>query len=224
MKTKVLFLIAGVAAVAVALFLASSYYRSSVQSGPAPGKKMPEELLRTDSPAIGPADAKVTVVEFYDPECEACAAFHPVVKGLHKEFEGKVRFVSRYAAFHKNAKLAAIYTEAAGEQGKYWEMQSKLFEKQDEWGEKHGQGAQPLPPSSAAALFEKYAGELGLNIDQLKSSVTDPKHAARVDRDMRDVDFLRVMRTPTFFVNGRQLARLNQQDLRSLIREELAKQ
>ncbi|MGD9588694.1 MAG: thioredoxin domain-containing protein [Pyrinomonadaceae bacterium] len=223
MKTKVLFLIVGAAVVAGALYAASTYYRSSVQSGPAPGKKVPEELLRTDAPTIGPADAKVTVVEFYDPECEACAAFHPVVKGLQKEFEGKVRFVSRYATFHRNARTAALYTEAAGEQGRYWEMQSKLFEEQDEWGEKHGQGAQPLSQNAVSALFDKYAAELGLNVDQLKASVNDPKNAARIDRDMRDVDILQVRRTPTFFVNGRQLARLNQQDLRTLIREELAK-
>lgn len=223
MKTKVLFLIVGAAVVAGALYAASTYYRSSVQSGPAPGKKIPEELLRTDAPTIGPADAKVTVVEFYDPECEACASFHPVVKGLQKEFEGRVRFVSRYATFHKNARIAAIYTEAAGEQGKYWEMQAKLFEKQGEWGEKHGQGSQPLSQSAAAALFDRYAGELGMNVEQLKASVNNPTHSVRIDRDMRDVDTLRVLRTPTFFVNGRQLARLNQQDLRSLIREELAK-
>lgn len=223
MKSKIIFLILGVAVVAGGLYAASTYYRTSVQSPPAPGKKIPQELLRTDSPAVGPVDAKVTVVEFYDPECEACAAFHPVVKALQKEFEGQVRFVSRYATFHKNARTAAIYTEAAGEQGKYWEMQAKLFEKQDEWGEKHGHGAQPVSPTAVTAMFDKYAAELGLNVDQLKASINDPKHAARIDRDMRDVDFLRVMRTPTFFVNGRQLARLNQQDLRSLIREELAK-
>jgi len=224
MNKKVLVLLAIVGIVAIAGVVGASYYRGSVQSGPvAAGKKVPEELVRADSPSIGPADAKVTVVEFYDPECESCASFHQVVKTLQKEFEGKVRFVSRYATFHKNAKLAAIYTEAAGEQGKYWQMQEKLFEKQDEWGEKHGHGAQPVPAGSASTYFDKYAQELGLNVEQLKASVADPKHAEKIDRDMRDVSVLKVQRTPTFFVNGRMLARLNQQDLRTLIREELAK-
>ncbi|HMQ04428.1 MAG TPA: thioredoxin domain-containing protein [Pyrinomonadaceae bacterium] len=223
MNKRVFILIGVLAAVVVALYFGSYYYRESVQSVPSPGAKVPEQLVRQDSPTLGPADAKVTIVEFYDPECEACAAFHPVVKSLLKEFDGKVRYVARYATFHKNAKLAAIYTEAAGEQGRYWEMQAKLFEKQDEWGEKHGAGAVPVQPSAAAGFFDKYATELGLNLDQLKASISDPKHAAKIDRDMRDVDTLNVSRTPTFFVNGRQLARLNQQDLRSLIREELAK-
>lgn len=222
MKKEVIILLAIVGIVAIAGVVGASYYRMSVQKPIEPGKKIPEELLRTDVPAIGPADAKVTVVEFYDPECESCAAFHPVVKGFLKEFEGKIRVVSRYATFHKNARVAAIYTEAAGDQGKYWEMQEKLFEKQDEWGEKHGQ-APAGPVTNPSAFFEKYAKELGLNIDQLKLSVADPKHAARIDRDMRDVDVLKVNRTPTFYVNGRLLAKLSQPELRALIVQELAK-
>lgn len=223
MKKEVLILIAIVALVGAAGYVGASYYRNSVQSEPVAGKKIPEELVRADSPTIGPADAKVTVVEFYDPECEACASFHTDVKALQKEFDGKVRFVYRYATFHKNARLAAIYTEAAGEQGRYWDMQQKLFDKQDEWGEKHGHGAQPTAPVAAEKLFDKYAQELGLNLDQLKASIADPKHGAKIDRDMRDVTAVNVKRTPTFFVNGRMLARLSQPDLRALIWQELEK-
>jgi protein-disulfide isomerase len=224
MKKNVIILLAIVGIVVIAGVVGASYYRNSVQSSPvAAGKKIPEELVRADSPSIGPADAKVTVVEFYDPECESCASFHQAVKALQKEFEGKVRFVYRYATFHKNAKLAATYTEAAGEQGKYWEMQQKLFDKQDEWGEKHGHGAQPVPAGSAETFFNKYGQELGLNVDQLKASVADPKHAAKIDRDMRDVSALKVQRTPSFYVNGRMLARLSHPDLRALIQQELAK-
>jgi protein-disulfide isomerase len=223
MKKEVVLLLAIVAVVVIGGVVGASYYRGKVQAPPEPGKTPREELVRSDSPTIGPAEAKVTIVEFYDPECEACASFHPAVKALLKEFEGRVRLVSRYATFHKNARIAAIYTEAAGEQGKYWEMQQKLFEKQGEWGEKHGHGAPATPVASPIALFDKYAQELGLNVEQLKISVTDPKHAAKVDRDMRDVSTLNVQRTPTFFVNGRQLARLTQLDLRALIVQELEK-
>lgn len=223
MKKEVKILLAVVVVVVIAGVVGASFYRKSVQSVPIAPAKMAEELVRPDSPGIGPADAKVTLVEFYDPECETCASFNPVVKDLIKEFDGKVRFVVRYATFHRNARIAAIYTEAAGEQGKYWEMQAKLFEKQKEWGEVHGGGPQASPPAAPTAKFEQYAKELGLNIEQLKASVADPKHGAKIDRDMADVRSLKVNRTPTFFVNGRQLARLNQQDLRALIREELAK-
>ena len=223
MKKEVKILLAGVIVVVIAGVVGASFYRKSVQSVPIAPAKIAEELVRPDSPAMGPADAKVTLVEFYDPECETCASFSPAVKDLLKEFGGKVRFVVRYATFHKNARIAAIYTEAAGEQGKYWEMQEKLFAKQKEWGEVHGGGPQPAAASSPNAKFEQYAQELGLNIDQIKASVADPKHGAKIDRDMADGRSLKVNRTPTFFVNGRQLARLNQQDLRDLIKEELAK-
>ncbi|MBC7899121.1 MAG: DsbA family protein [Saprospiraceae bacterium] len=202
--------------------IGANYYRKSVQSVPV-AATVNEALVRPDSPSLGPADAKVTVVEFLDPECETCASFSPVVKSLMKEFDGKVRFVVRYAAFHKNAKPAAIHTEAAGEQGKYWEMQEKLFAKQGEWGEVHGAAHQPSAVTPPAVSFEKYAQELGLNMDQFKASVSDPKHAAKVDRDMKDLQTMGVKSTPTFFVNGRKLARLNQQDLRALINEELKK-
>ncbi len=224
MKKEVVILLAVVLLVVIAGVVGASYYRKSVQSVPLAPAKVAEELVRPDSPGLGPVDAKVTVVEFYDPECESCASFHPAVKSLLKEFDGKVRFVVRYAPFHKNARIAAIYTEAAGEQGKYWEMQSKLFEKQGEWGEVHGHDPTPAPVVAPTAKFDQYAKELGLNVEQLKASVADPKHGQKVDRDMKDVVSLKVKRTPTFFVNGRMLARLNQQDLRTLIREELAKQ
>lgn len=216
-------LLAVVGLVAIAGVLGASYYRKSVEKAPEPGTKIREELRRDDVPVIGPADAKVTVTEFYDPECESCAQFHPKMKALQKEFEGQVRFVYRYATFHKNARLAALYTEAAGEQGKYWEMQTKLFEKQPEWGERHGHDAPSTPPPPANDLFDKYAKELGLNMDQLKASVADPKTAARIDRDMKDVAALRVNRTPTFYVNGRILSQFGDQYLRSLIRDELSR-
>ncbi len=223
MKKEVKILLVIVVLVMIAGVVGASFYRKSVQSVPVAPAKMAEELVRADSPAMGPMDAKVTLVEFYDPECETCASFSPAVKDLLKEFGGKVRFVVRYATFHKNARIAAIYTEAAGEQGKYWEMQEKLFAKQKEWGEVHGGGPQPASAASPTAKFDQYAKELGLNVDQLKASVADPKHGVKIDRDMADVRSLKVNRTPTFFVNGRQLARLNQQDLRALIKEELAK-
>ncbi|MGQ0543581.1 MAG: DsbA family protein [Blastocatellia bacterium] len=203
--------------------IGASYYRGSVQSVPVNKPAISENLVRPDSPTIGPADAKVTVVEFLDPECESCAAFAPSVKSLLKEFDGRVRFVVRYMPFHKNAKLAVSYIEAAGEQGKYWEMQEKLFQNQPEWGEKHGPAPQQATATPANVLFEKYAGELGLNVAQIKTAAADKKYAYKADRDMKDGQALGVRSTPTFFVNGRKLARLTQQDLRALINEELNK-
>jgi protein-disulfide isomerase len=200
-------------------------YRQSSQNAAAPLQQRPdntEKLVRPDSATLGPADAKVTVVEFLDPECEACAAFAPTVKKIISDYP-QVRFVFRYMPFHRNARLAASYIEAAGEQGKYWEMTDIMLRKQSEWGEIHGPGPQPVRPP-AETVFQSFGKEIGLDIDQLKSSADDPKHGAKADRDMKDGRELGVRKTPSFFVNGRLMPGLDERTLRAMINEELAKQ
>jgi len=204
--------------------IGASYYRGEVQKAPVTKPETSQVLVRPDSPSLGPADAKVTVVEFLDPECESCAAFAPQVKALLKEYEGRVRFVARYMPLHRNAKLAAQYTEAAGEQGKYWEFQEKLFAMQGEWGEKHGADAHTATATApVSTLFEKYGKEIGLDPQKLNAAAGNPDYAKKADRDLNDGRALGVRATPTFFVNGRKLARLSMSDLKALINEELAK-
>lgn len=216
-------------------FVGASYYRSSVQKesvvAPSnqPGaantgkpKVAPEVLVRPDSPVLGPADAKVTLVEFYDPECESCAAFAPVVKKIMKDYDGKIRLVARYMPLHPNSMTAATFTEAAGEQGKYWQAQDLLFVKQPEWGTKHGGTPDPNAPS-INQLFDKYAQELGLDLGKAEIAIKERRYDAKIKRDQADGQTLGVRRTPTFFVNGRELARFGEADLRALIDEELKK-
>ncbi len=223
MRKEAIILIAILAVVIVGLVIGSKYYREGTAQPVKTDNKAQETLVRPDSPSIGPVDAKVTVVEFLDPECESCAAFAPVIKKLQKEFANDMRLVIRYAPFHKNARVAALYTEAAGRQGKYWEMQEKLFSKQSEWGEVHGHGTPAGPPPDPRPKFEKYAEELGLNVDQLKAAAEDPELAAKIDRDMQDVQTMGVRSTPTIYVNGRKLQRLTEADLRQLISSEINK-
>jgi protein-disulfide isomerase len=205
-EIKILVLIGGI--VIVAAVVAASYYRSAVQHERAPTT----QLVRPDSPTFGPADAPVTLVEFLDPECESCRAFNPTVKQILNDYTGRVRLVVRYMPFHHNSVLAATVTEAAGEQGKYWEMQDMLFRRQPLWGERR---------EPQTDLFIRYAAELGLDLERLRSSMAQTRHAEKVERDRQDGQSLGVVRTPTFFVNGRRLARFSEQDLRSLINEEL---
>jgi len=222
MRKEVGILVAIAVVVVIGGVVGASYYRGSVQKAPvAPDNS--KVLVRPDSATIGPADAKVTVVEFLDPECESCAAVAPQMKALLKEYEGKVRFVARYMPLHPNAKIAAQYTEAAGEQGKYWEYQEKLFAMQGEWGTKHGPNAHAAPTAPVSTLFEKYGTEIGLDPQKLNASAGKPEYANKAERDLNDGRALGVRATPTFFVNGRKLARLSMQDLRTLINEELAK-
>ncbi len=222
MRKEYIIIIGVLALAAVGLYVGSKYYGGTIET-PKPDPKAAEMMVRPDSPSLGPADAKVTIVEFLDPECETCAVFAPIVKKVARDSGENVRLVVRYAPFHKNARIAAIFTEAAGQQGKYWEMQDKLFAKQSEWGEVHGHGAPTGPPPDPREKFIKYAEELGLNIAQLRAAVDDPKLGAKVDRDLQDTRTLGVRSTPTIYVNGRKLSKLNEGELRGLIAEELKK-
>lgn len=209
--------------VAVVAVIGSSYYRKSVQSERKPSASGDSTLVRPDSPNLGPVDAPVTLVEFLDPECESCRAFNPTIKKLLKDYDGKLRLVVRYMPLHQNSVAAAVVTEAAGEQGKYWEMQDLLFRRQPEWSAGHGSPAAPARPEPPVELFEQYAAMLGLDLQKLRSSVAQNRHALKVERDKKDGQSLGVSKTPTFFVNGRILARFSEEDLKSLIDEELKK-
>lgn len=230
MKKDFIVLGAIIALVIVAVVIGSNYYRSSIQkesvvgnsnSGGKP-KVSAEQLVRPDSPSLGPADAKVTLVEFYDPECESCAAFAPIIKKLLKDNEGKLRLVTRYMPLHPNSLTAANFNEAAAEQGKYWEAREILFRKQPEWGTKHGPPTNE-PPPNITALFAKYAKELGLDQDKASASIKAKKFDAKIEQDRKDGQALGVRKTPTFFVNGRELATFGESYLRALIDEEMRK-
>lgn len=203
---------------AVALVFSARLYRGAQEeerqaaAAQAPGID-PELLVRPDSPSKGPRDAPVTVVEFLDPECEACRAMYPLVERVMSEFEGKVRLVLRYVPLHPNSALAASALEAAGEQGRYWDMLEVLFARQPEWGDHH----QPRPE-----LIPEYARQIGLDMDAFLPSFQGIKHRAKVERDRADAEKLGVRGTPSFFVNGRPLERLGYEPLRDAVREALA--
>lgn len=225
MRKDILILGAIIVVVIIAAVFGSNYYRSSVQNerkpiATAPATAPTGQLIRPDSATLGPENAKVTLVEFYDPECESCAAFSPIVKKILKENEGKIRFVARYMPLHPNSVTAATFTEAAGEQGKFWEARELLFQKQPEWGEKHGQPAS-APRPNINALFDKYAAELGLDMTKAATAIRENRFAAKIEQDKKDGQGLGVRKTPSFFVNGRPLARFGEADLRQLIDEEL---
>lgn len=210
-------------AIIVGVVIGSGYYRNTVQKTSITNTNSnitPETLVRPDSPTLGSADAPVTLVEFLDPECESCASFSTVVKKIMKDYDGKIRLVVRYMPLHPNSMKAANLTEAAGEQGKYWQMQELLFQKQPEWGERHG--APPTAqPVNIEELFEKYAMELGLDLNKVNAAIKENKYKDKLERDRRDGQTLGVMKTPSFFVNGRILVRFSEADLRALIDDEL---
>jgi protein-disulfide isomerase len=203
----------------VALIAAASIYlrgeskkrEAEVASRPPPAATT---LVRPHSRTLGPADAKVTVVEFFDPECESCRAIYPAVKKLLAQYGGRVRLVLRYMPLHGNSVYASSALEAAGEQGKYWEMLEALFERQPEWGSHHA----PKPE-----LIPEIAAGVGLDMAAFNRTVNSTAHRTLIETDAADGRSLGVRGTPTFFVNGKMLERLDYGELQSMINSELTK-
>ncbi len=161
----------------------------------------------------GKLDSKVVLVEYYDPECEACKAFHPAVSKIVQTYGDRIKFVPRPIALHSSSDMAIRLTYAAGKEGKYYEMFNLLFERQDEWGHK------PFPPLD---LFIKYAGEVGLDTSKVKSVMDSDEIREMIKLDSQDANALGVKGTPTFFVNGKMLEDLSPQNLETMITQALA--
>lgn len=145
--------------------------------------------------SLGPADAKVTVVEFGDYQCPACGKYHPVLKNsVLPAYDGKIKFVflNYPLPIHKNAQAASQAAEAAALQGKFWQMHDMLYEKQQEWSEQKD----PMPK------FEGYAKEIGLDLAKFKSDYSSQKVADIINNQAALGDAFNIPGTPTFFVNG----------------------
>ncbi len=169
-------------------------------------------FIRSHSPILGPPDAPVTISEFLDPACEACRAFHPIMKQILNAFPGKVRIAIRYTAFHGPSKEAIAILEAARKQGKFTSVLEALFEKQPAWAP-HGRPGQ--------SPWEFLSGT-GLDIERAKVDAKHPEVTALINQDAADVKALGVRQTPTFFVNGKPLQRFNAQGLYDLVKQEVA--
>lgn len=237
MRKEILILGSIVIVVIAAAVIGSNYYLSGLEAAPKGTAATPanasdnkdakapitsERLIRADSASIGPEDAKVTMVEFYDPECNACAAFGPVVKKILDLHEGRIRFVVRYLPQHANSMVAAAFTEAAGEQGKYWEARDILFARQREWGTPIGSTPDPSKPN-IRDVFDKYAEELGLDTTMIARAISEKKFDAKIEQDKQDAKELGIRKTPTFFVNGRELTSFGEPQLRHLVNSEMNK-
>jgi protein-disulfide isomerase len=169
-------------------------------------------LASAEAPSLGPADARVHIVEFLDPACETCADFYPHVKRLMAENPGKIRLSVRHVAFHKGADEAVRALQAARVQDRYWPALESLLGRQRVWVVDHR--VQP------ERIGEALAGA-GLDIDRLRRDVAAPDVARRVEQDMADARTLAVTQTPEYFVNGRQMASFGLEQLQQLVHDEL---
>ncbi|MDP3948178.1 MAG: thioredoxin domain-containing protein [bacterium] len=166
---------------------------------------------------LGSDSAKVKVVEFSDFQCPACLAAEPVVKQVRAAYPDQVQFIYRHFPLpqHSYGQQAAVYAEAAGEQGKFWEMHDKLFETQAEWSGLDGKGA--------TAFFLELAKQLSLDENKINQAIVDSVLKARIDEDKAEGNRLGVNSTPTFFVNGRKVNLQSFDNLTTAVAEELKK-
>jgi len=173
-----------------------------------------DALIRPHSPILGPEDAPVTIVEFFDPACEACRAFYPVVEDIMAQHGDAVRVVIRYTPFHGEASEEAIRVlEAARMQGVFEPVLEAVLREQPRWAS-HGT---PEP-----GLILEIAATGGLDVEAARTQMLAPDVVAILNQDRADVETVGVRQTPTFFVNGRPLDPFGEAELRRLVAAEVA--
>jgi protein-disulfide isomerase len=163
-----------------------------------------QAISTDDDPSIGPSGALVTIVEFTDFQCPACAAMHPVLEEVLKSYGDRVRFVVRDFPLqqHEWAKKAAEAANAAKAQGKFFEYAAVLFQRQK---------------ALDVASLKKYASELGLDRAKFDAELDKGVYATEVKHDMDDGEIYGVGSTPSIFINGVLLKTLSAEGLREAI-------
>lgn len=153
-----------------------------------------KDLVSSNSQTTGPNNAKVTLVEFADFECPACAAASPVLSQLRTDYKGKVQFVFRHFPLpqHGNATIASQAAEAAGLQDKFWEMDNTLYGSQNDWASE----------TNPQATFEQYATKLGLDLTKFKADINSQTVVDKVAFDKASAELIGVKQTPTIYING----------------------
>lgn len=200
-------------AVAVAGFAAAAFYRPFTAEAPPPAPAAAESsLVRPHSPVIGPADAPVTLVEFFDPSCEACRAYYPVVKEILAENSGSVRLVLRYTPFHQGSDEAVKILEAARMQDKFQPVLEALLEAQPNWA---------VDGAPRLEVAWQTAEQAGLDINRAKTDAASFEVDRILRADIADVQAAGIERTPTFFINGKPLAKFGSEELRQAVRDEV---
>lgn len=150
----------------------------------------------------------------FDPACETCRAFYPVVKSLLKQYPSEVRLVMRYAPFHQGSDQVVKLLDASRMQDKYWPVMEMVLAAQPLW-------ADHANPNVEIAY--KAAEQAGLDISRALADARTPAIEAVLKQDVEDLTALEVTKTPTFFVNGRALPSFGAEQLTALVQEEVAK-
>jgi protein-disulfide isomerase len=215
----------------IALGGAALLYRSSNASKPKTNtnrqadKQATPDIRTTSAPGAQPPNmrgaptAAVTIEEFADFQCGMCAAKYPLTKEIISDYGSRIKFIFRNyplnIAAHDKAYAAATAAEAAGLQGKFWDMQNQLFTNQASWSS--------APDFSR--ILDEYAQKIGLDVEKFKNDMAGLQAKQRVDKDLERGRGLGVNSTPSFFINGKPIPfeQIDSATLRQLIDAELQK-
>jgi len=182
--------------IAVAVVLAFAYYFYAMSNK---ANQPAAEVRVTEQDHVrGAIAGKVTLVEFGDFQCPACGAYEPLIRQVEADNANVLRVVFKHfplTQIHPNALLAAKASEAAGLQGKFWEMHDMLYDKQTEWS----------GTLSARDAFIAYARTLGLDVAKFTQDLSNQSIEDKVVAEYKEGVSLGVQGTPTFFLNGRKI-------------------
>jgi protein-disulfide isomerase len=215
MNSKKLTVAVLLAFVVAAFLLGMNFYQKRVQNSQMEKvSKAENRMVRFNSTTLGPIGAPVTIVEFFDPACETCRDFYPIVKDLMKKYPNDVRLVLRYAPFHAGSDKVVKLLEASKKQNQYWQTLEAILAAQPSWAS-HG--------SPNLEVAYQVAAQAGLDVKKALADAQTPEIEAVLKQDVEDLTALEVTKTPTFFVNGRGLPSFGPDQLASLVAEEVAK-
>ncbi|OJU97461.1 hypothetical protein BGO18_04490 [Candidatus Saccharibacteria bacterium 47-87] len=148
----------------------------------------------------GNASGKILFIEYGDYQCPSCGGAYTNVKSILEEYGNDITFIFRnfpLTTVHPNARAAAAAAEAAGLQGKFWEMHDKLYEGQSDW--------ENLDGTKRTNMFKTYATSLGLDVSKFESDLSAKQVTQKINFDLAVGKAVDVNATPTFFLNGEKL-------------------
>lgn len=173
-----------------------------------PAKAVSETATEIGDQVYGNKASEVVLIEYGDFQCPGCAGAFPQLKTIKETYKEQIAFIFRnfpLTAIHPNALAASTAAEAAGLQGKFWQMHDKLYENQNAWS--------TIDASKRTDIFAGYAQDIGLNVDQFKTDLSDPKVTAKISRDRALGNKLGVDSTPTVYLGGTKLTEEETSDL-----------
>ena len=173
---------------------------------------VPAPISSTDN-VRGNSNAPVTLIEYEDFQCPACATYFLITEKLFNESSSTLRMVFRHFPLsqHPNAIGAGMVSEAAANQGKFWQMYSLLYANQNDWAEKSN--------SDAEKIFDEYASTIGLDITKYMTDKVSTSTLDKITAEQKEGMDIGIDHTPTFFINGKEVNPTSYDEFKKLVNE-----